>query len=371
MRRWTGWFNRPFLWLVVALVAALAGLVFAAEAVRAFARPAEPTGIARCVREFDTSCLTSRDAMPESTLDRRGNRSTGIRTWQLDVQGDWPRGPYERRLEVEFRRQAGRDELRAGAMVEVLFAGSEAVWVRLPSGTVLETTAHPWQAVPADGFAALTFLGGAAWATDIAVRSARRRRSWVRAGLAEVEPGIAMAAFGVSALGLLVQFAFPRPTPLGVAGLVLTGWVGWVMVRRRLRPKRSAPRATASRFLARRRRADLMDELTRLTATGVPGADRRNGHLALVVRPSAPRHWALEPERVAAAAGRALTRRGRAGFAPDLTAGDWIRVGDAARRRRPEAARPGALRDDRAGERRGRAGGCRRHQPAPSRPAAA
>ncbi|SEE65678.1 hypothetical protein [Jiangella alba] len=333
MRRWTGWFNRPILWLVLALVAALAGLVFATEAARAFSRPAEPTGIARCDRDFDTGCLTSRDAVPETPFDRRGNRFTGIRTWRLDVQGDWPRRPYERRLELELRSQAGRDELGAGITVEVVFAGSEAVWVRLPSGTVLETTAHPWQAVPSGGFLALMFVGGAVWATDIAVRSARRRRSWVRAGHAEVEPGIAMALFGVGALGVLVQFGYPRPTPLGVAGLVLTGWVGWVVVRHRhrLRRERSDRPVTASRYLARRRRADLMDELTRLTVTAMPGADRRNGHLAVVVRPSAPRQWALDSEGVAAAAGRALAARGRDGFAPDLTAGGWIRVGDGVR----------------------------------------
>lgn len=329
---WTGWFNRPFLWLVVALIAALVGVGLAREAVQAFSRPADPAGVPHCGRDFADDCLTTRNALPEERVYRRSEFSTSIQTWQLIVQGDWPRVATEPRLELQFRSQAGRDELRAGAWVEVVFVGSEPIWVRLPSGAVLETTEHPWQAVPADGFLALTSLGGAMWSFQIAARSARLRRSWFRAGPAVVDPGVGLVVFGIGALGLLLQFGYPRPSLLGVAGLVLIGWIGGLVVWRRLRPDERDRAVSAVRFLDRRRRAGLMSELEQLAGTGLLGdEDRRNGHLALVIRPSAPLRWQLDPDRVAAAAERALATRGWADFAPDLTADGWIRADDGVR----------------------------------------
>jgi hypothetical protein len=149
-----------------------------------------------------------------------------------------PRVSADGVLDLRIPRQHGRGELDRGLPVTVLYVGSEPAWLRLPSGTALETRDHPRRAAPMLAWLAVFLIGMGAFWIETAVRSARSGGGWWRRVPMEATLGVPFTAmiagmFGSIAQALAGGTAWPGVLAAAL-GVVLTV-AGRRWVRRRAR----------------------------------------------------------------------------------------------------------------------------------------
>ncbi|PZF85915.1 hypothetical protein [Jiangella anatolica] len=268
--------GRPVAALVGALFALLVCALFVAKAVDANSRLCDGDG-----------CLTEHTVQVVDPRTDAGYWAVGLRTWELVVEPSNPSRASGTRLEVTLRSQAHDDELTAGRQVTVVSGGADVLWLRLPSGDVLETEAHPRYAVPVNAAFALIAAGFSLFLAGIAVRTALELQSWTAAArvpVIRVDVGLAVVLLGVVAF--VAVRAYPRPAPVVFAAPVVVALFVLRAVRRRRADDRDADE---------RRGADGDDpdedrtagHLVALLATDPVPVDtrRNNAHLYLVARP--------------------------------------------------------------------------------------
>lgn len=319
--------GRPVTALAGALFAALVCALFVASAVDAYQRPADPTGLPVSIVQ-----------VVDSRADA-GHWLVGTRTWQL-VARPSDTGVSGTRLEVTLRPQAHDDELSAGRMITAVSAGADVLWLRLPSGVVLETEDHPRFAVPVNAAIALIAGGFGLFFVGIAVRSAREMRSWTAdAGTPDVRLDVGTVLVLLGLVAFVAVRAYPRPAPLVFVAPVVAALFAVLVVRRR----RADDRAAGGRAAGDRWAGHLVRSMT---ADALPREARGNtAYLYLVARPARwrrrpvlphPAELAVRVERLLAAQGVATAWAGLGRLRPSdrggtvrLTLGvDGGRVGD-------------------------------------------
>lgn len=333
----TEWLARPLGGLIAGLVVLALAVAGAVQLAGAIARPTSLDGLDACDRDFAAGCVTERNVLPVEIEHARDDVLDRAPTWLMIVQGDRPPGDGGEYLDVTVRNQPGRGELRAGGWLEAVFVGEDVIWLRLPSGELLETEDHPWYAVPFTGCMTLAATGGAVALMTGPLYLGRSGPRWYRR-IQGWPPGLGLAAIGLGLLGSMVCFAYPRPAPVTLFPAGLLVLLVWLLVRSRLglgpigRHGRGMRGSGASRLRDRADEARLRAELRRLARADLADGDqRRNGHLAVVLSPATPVRRRLDHDTIAAIVAAALELRGPAGVSPDLTAAGWIRSRDGVR----------------------------------------
>lgn len=252
--------------LTGALFALLVCAIFVAKAVDADSRLCDGDG-----------CLTEHTVQVGDSRTDVGYWAVGLRTWQLVIEPSNPSRASGTRLEVTLRRQAHDDELIAGRRVTAVSAGADVLRLRLPSGDVIETEAHPRYAVPVNAAFALIAGGFSIFLAGVAVRTAFELQSWTAAALVpviRVDVGLVLVLVGIVAF--VAVRAYPRPAPIVFAAPVVAALFAVQVVRRR--------RADGA--------ADPDDDRMAGHVVGLVAADpvpidarRNNAHLYLIARP--------------------------------------------------------------------------------------
>lgn len=210
--------DRPVLLVSLGALGLLIALFATGLGVRSLVQLGGLDDLRPCEHDFTGQCLTEREAIAEEQSWSSGRSVDTTPTWRLTVDGSQPSADDTDRLYMEFRSQDGLGELQPGIRVTVVFVDVDALWLRLPSGAMLESETHPRNTWAASLSVALMIAGPSLSAVVTGVRG--RRGGW-----AAHMPG---AGFGpdrwwllsvVGLVGFVVQLAFPRPP----AGLVIFG----------------------------------------------------------------------------------------------------------------------------------------------------
>lgn len=270
--------GRPVTALAGALLALLVCTYFVAMAVDAYSRLCD-----------GDDCLTERTVQVVDARTDAGYWLVGLRTWQLVVEPSDPSRTSGTRLELTLRSQARDDELSAGRQVTAVSAGADVLSLRLPSGDVLDTEAHPRYAVPVNAAFALIAGGFGLFFAGTAVRTARELQSWTAAARVPVirrDMGVALVLLGLAAF--VAVRAYPRPAPIVFVAPVVAALFAVLVVRRR----RADDRDAGDRGAGGRDAADADDDRMAGHLVGLlvadplsPDARRNAAHLYLVARP--------------------------------------------------------------------------------------
>jgi hypothetical protein len=223
---------RPVTWVVSGAVAVLAGVWMAATAV-AVATEVGSVGHARvCDSAFAADCTTERSAVLRDRDSPRGAWFTGEQEWFVDVPEGAPGQREGKRLSFRVPRQDGREGLIEGAQVTLVYYGHVLTWIRLASGTVLETGGHPRRSAPALGWMGLFGVCGGIVGIRTGVRTRRREGAWRERVPAHVVFGVAgvLAAAGMfGAVGQMVAGGTIWP---GVVSALIGTGLGVLVWRR-------------------------------------------------------------------------------------------------------------------------------------------
>lgn len=304
--------GRPVTTLLFGVLALLFGGLLTFAAVDVYARPGDLRDLPVCEHDVTDGCRTERGVVLVAARADPGDWLVGKQTWE--TSGD---------LVVSVRPQPPA-EVSAGSRVTVVFAGANVLWLRLPSGAVLETEEHPRFAGPTRAAVALLVSGIGLSLAGFAVSTKREYRSWtVDAGMPVVRPNPGMIMALLGALAFTGVRAYPRPGPIVYAAIGVAALIGVLVVRYRRSPQ-GRQRLRAGR---------LPDHLRRFVAADpVRPKDRNNGHLYLVVRPAQLAYRPVRnPARLAADVERLLAAQGAAEFWPGLGRLDGAADGDGVR----------------------------------------
>jgi hypothetical protein len=227
---------RPILWVVCGAVGVLVGLGVGMSAVSAATRVGDVAGAPRCQTDFAAKCTTERAAVLTDRLSARGSWFTGEQRWLATVPQGAPNLTHGELLKLEVPRQHGSEGLVEGTELTVVYFGRAPAWIRLPSGTVLQTDDHPRRAAPLLGWMTLFAFCGGIFGIQTGTRSARREGAWLRRVPSHVVVGVA----GVLAIAGLFGWAGQMTAggtlwPGIAAGLIGigTGVLSWRRTHRR------------------------------------------------------------------------------------------------------------------------------------------
>lgn len=113
-------------------------------------------------------------------------------------------------------------------------AGADVLWLRLPSGVVLETEQHPRFAVPWNAAIVLIAGGAGLFLLEVAVRTARAMQSWTAATrMPDERPGAGTAVVLLGLIAFVAGHAYPRPAPIVFAAPVVAALFAVLVVRHR------------------------------------------------------------------------------------------------------------------------------------------
>ena len=224
-------------WVLFGTLFALVGLVMTLAGLAALTEPDDISGLPACSGDFGDDCLTDRAGVLDDSRYRRGSWFSREQSWSVDVPAGAPWLDDGEKLEVDLPRQPGRNQLRPGLEVNLVFYEDRAALVELPSGAALETDEHR---VATHRRSATSGCSG--WAAD---RSPRGRESapGAEAVLAQdprrlqaLGPGLVLGLAGM--FGALAQTVAGGARWVGLAGaLVGAGLGGWAVVRSRRRAR--------------------------------------------------------------------------------------------------------------------------------------
>ncbi len=227
---------RPVLWVVFGAVGLLVGLGMATSAVAAATRAGDVGDAPVCRTDFASGCTTERAAVLEHRGYVRGFWFTREQRWLVRVPDGAPRLKDGALLAVDVPRQDGREGLAEGVQVTLVYYSRAPAWIRLASGTVLETGDHPRRSAPTLGWMALFAACGGIFGIQTGARSGRREGAWLRPTTAHISVGLAgaLAIAGMfGALGQTVAGGTIWPSVAGgLIGLGL-GVRAWRRSRRR------------------------------------------------------------------------------------------------------------------------------------------
>jgi hypothetical protein len=231
---------RPILWVVVGAAGVLVGLGMGVSAVAAATRVGDVAAAPTCEMEFAAKCTTQRAAVLTDRLNARGSWFTGEQRWLARVPEGAPNLTQGEKLRLEVPRQAGRDGLAEGTDVTVTYFGRAAAWIRLPSGTVLETGDHPRRAAPLLGWMALFAFCGGIFGIQTGTRSAHREGAWLRRVASHVVVGVAGVLAIAGMFGGIGQLAAGGTLWPGIAAALIGIGVGVLSWRRSHRREAAA-----------------------------------------------------------------------------------------------------------------------------------
>ena len=285
--------GRPVTALAAALFALLVCAVFVAMAVDAHSRPGDPTGASVCDGD---GCPAELLVQVVDSRTDPGHWLVGTRTWRLVAEPSDPSRASGTRLEATLRSQAHDDELSAGGRVAAFVEGRDVLWLRLPSGVVLETEEHSRFAVPANAAIALIAGGFSVFLAGIAVGTARETQSWTAAARVPVErPGVGTALVVLGLVAFVAVHAYPRPAPIVFAAPVVAALFAVLVVRRRRADDRDAAgRGADGRATADPEDARVAGHLVGLMITDALPREAR-GNTAYLYLAARPVRWRRRP----------------------------------------------------------------------------
>ncbi len=215
---------------------ALVGLVMTLAGLAALTEPDDISGLPACTSDFGDDCLTDRAGVLDDTRYKRRSWFSGEQSWSVDVPAGAPWLDEGEKLEIDLPRQSGREELRPGLEVNLVFYEDRAAVVELPSGAALETDEHPSRYAPTIGYIGLFGLGAGSFAVWRGIQTGRRRGFWHKTAAEQsaLGPGMVLCLAGM--LGALAQTVGGGARWVGLAGaLVGAGLGGWAVARSRRR----------------------------------------------------------------------------------------------------------------------------------------
>lgn len=228
---------RPALSVGIGTLVALVGLGLGLDVAPTVIRLGQVNGAPSCATEFADGCITERAAVLEPPGYPGRSWLAGDRRWWARVPAGTPGlyGPERERFDVP--RQDGQERLAAGMEVTVVYFGESPAWIRLPSGALLETEAHPRRKATVLAWVALGALGCGIFAIRAGIESGRLGGGWLQRTPARVRggPDLVLGLAGIlGAFGLGITGGIVWP---GVAGGLLGAGLGvlvwWRAARRR------------------------------------------------------------------------------------------------------------------------------------------
>jgi hypothetical protein len=226
---------RPALWAGIGTLLALVGLGLGLDEVPTLIRLGQVNRAPSCTTEFADGCTTERAAVLKPPGYSARSWLAGDQRWWARVPAGTP-GPYGPKQErFDVPRQDGQEKLAAGMAVTVVYYAESPAWIRLPSGAVLETEAHPRRRATVLAWVALGFLGSGIFAIRTGTGSGRHGDGWLRPTPARVRggPDLVLALAGIlGAFGLGITGGIVWP---GIAGGLLGAGLGvlfWILAWR-------------------------------------------------------------------------------------------------------------------------------------------
>ena len=232
---------RPVLWVIFGTAGLLVGVGMATSAVAAATRVGDVASAPACRTDFASRCTTERAAVLERRGYTRGSWFTGEQKWLVRVPEGAPRLKDGQLLGLQVPRQDGREGLAEGKQVTLIYYSRAPAWIRLASGTVLETGDHPRRAAPTLGWLALFASGGGIFGIQTGLRSRRREGGWLRRTPAHIVVGVAGALAIAGMFGALGQIVAGGTIWPGVAGGLIGLGLGALAGRRSGRRESAYP----------------------------------------------------------------------------------------------------------------------------------